>query len=142
MRPCHLTESRGFTLIELMITVAIIAILAAVAVPSYQDYVRRGKITEATSMLAELRIKMEQYYQDNQTYVGGSCAPSAGSSKYFTFACSAGPSASAYTIKASGNAAQGMSGYSYTIDENNAKTSTVPGGTGATCWITKQGESC
>src|SRR5690606_1858627 len=68
MRPCHLTENRGFTLIELMITVAIIAILAAVAVPSYQDYVRRGKVTEATATLAQFRIKMEQYFQDNQTY--------------------------------------------------------------------------
>ncbi len=46
----------GFTLIELMIAVAVVAILAAVALPSYQDYVRRGNIPEATSALGQGRI--------------------------------------------------------------------------------------
>ena len=53
-------RSRGFTLIELMITVAIIAILAAVAIPSYGEYVRRGRVTEAVRALSGMRVKMEQ----------------------------------------------------------------------------------
>ena len=68
---------QGFTLIEVMITVAIIAILAAIAVPNYTDYVTRSKFTEAHGMLADLRVKMEQYYMDNRRYStttgGGTC---------------------------------------------------------------------
>ncbi|MGE5649003.1 MAG: type IV pilin protein, partial [Bacillota bacterium] len=60
----------GFTLIELMVTVAVVAIIAAVAMPSYRDYVIRGKIPQATNNLSTLRAQLEQYYQDNQTYVG------------------------------------------------------------------------
>ncbi|MGH8742788.1 MAG: type IV pilin protein, partial [Burkholderiales bacterium] len=58
----------GFTLIELMTVVAVLAILAVIAVPAYNDYVTRGKIPEATSNLADLRVKMEQWYQDNRNY--------------------------------------------------------------------------
>src|SRR6202043_2582899 len=63
----------GFTLLEVMIVVAIVAILAAIAIPNYSDYVKRGKIIEATSGLSDLRTRYEQYFLDNRTYVGG-CA--------------------------------------------------------------------
>lgn len=133
----------GFTLVELMIVVAIVGILASVAMPAYQSYVARGKVQEATTTLANLRVQMEQFYQDNRTYVGSTaCSPAAGSTKYFTYACSAGPSLTVYTITATGVAAEGMSGYSYTLDQDNAKTSVVPGGSGATCWISTAGETC
>lgn len=138
-----LGRSAGFSLIELMIAVAIIGILSAVAIPAYQEYVKQGKTQEATSFLSNLRVQMEQYYQDNRTYVGSTaCSPGAGTTKYFTFSCTAGPSLTAYTIAATGIAAQGMTGYSYTIDQDNAKTSVVPGGSGATCWIASKDESC
>ena len=58
----------GFTLIELMIVIAVVAILAAVALPAYGDYLRRGQLPEAFTNLADLRVKMEQYYQDNRSY--------------------------------------------------------------------------
>ena len=69
-----MNRPRGFTLIELMIAVAIIAILAAIAIPSYSDYVRRSRITEAMSALSGMRVKMEQYFQDNRTYAGACVA--------------------------------------------------------------------
>jgi type IV pilus assembly protein PilE len=137
----------GFTLIEMMITVAIVGILAAVAVPSYSKYVRRAKVQEATTALADLRVKLEQSFQDKRTYadyVDADCKRADGTSavtgKYFTYACAT--AATTFTITATGAASQAMSGYVYTINQSNAKTSTVPGGIGATCWITKEGETC
>ena len=83
----------GLTLIELMTVVAVVAILSVIALPAYTDYVTRGKIPEATSNLADLRVKMEQWYQDNRNYQNtaatacGVTMPAAPVVKYFTFAC-------------------------------------------------------
>ena len=144
---------KGFTLIELMIVVAIIAILASVAIPAYGDYVLRGKLVEATSTLADLRIRMEQYYQDNRNY--GSAAancllvmPASPTVKYFTYSCNwgAGATDQFYTITATGIAAQGTGGFAYTLDQNNIKRSTaLKAGWGtapAACWITSKGGTC
>ncbi len=64
----------GFTLIEVMITVAIIAILAAVALPNYIDYVTRSRLVEAKSNLSDMRTRLEQYFLDNRSYPGACVA--------------------------------------------------------------------
>ncbi len=148
---------QGFTLVDLMITVAVVAILATIAVPIYSNYVIRGKIPDATSALATKRMAMEQYFQDNHSYNGGDalgfpCATDTKTSTYFDFTCQpsplpALPAAQAYTITATGKGA--MQGFSYTIDQNNVKTSSIGlpapsnwiGNNGA-CWITKTGGVC
>src|ERR1700674_4881311 len=82
---------KGFTLVELMIVVAIIAILASIAVPAYNGYILRGKFAEAAGALAATRVKMEQYYQDNRAYsasgvaAGGGCISPA--TVNFTLGC-------------------------------------------------------
>lgn len=142
--------ARGFTLIELMIVVAVVAILAAVAFPQYTNYIQRGKITEATSSLSELRLRAEKWFSDNRTYQNAG-ATDVGfneviqNAKYFTYNCTAA-TATAFTCTATGVANQGMTGFAYTINESNVRTSTftsLPGwNSSGTCWVTKKGESC
>jgi len=67
-------NSRGFTLIELMITVAIVAILAAVAYPAYTSHIRKGYRAAAQSYLMDLAQKQTQYLLDNRAYAGNETA--------------------------------------------------------------------
>ena len=139
---------KGFTLIELMIVVVVIAILTAVALPAYTNYVTRGKLAEAVSTLSDARVKMEQYFQDNRTYaptavlaLNGcvSTVPIPAATTNFTYSCS-NLSPTTYTITATGIGS--VSAYSYTIDQNNTKASTTPWGNSATCWVINTGGGC
>jgi len=140
------SRASGFTLIEVMIVVAIVAILSAIALPSYRDYIIRGKISEATSTLANTRVQLEQFFQDNRTYVGGCTAgtvsPPPGG-KYFTYGCALQPTT--FIVTATGKASEGMGGFTYTINEANARATTQAAagwGTNANCWAIRKDGSC
>ncbi len=142
------SRARGFTLIELMVTVAIAAILASVAIPMYRDYVIRGRIIDATSKLSDFRVRMEQYFMDNRTYANGAACgvadPKDTDDAGFTITCK-DPSATAYTAIATGKESKGMKGFEYQIVASGAKkTSAVPTGWTASddCWVTKKDGSC
>jgi type IV pilus assembly protein PilE len=138
----------GFTLVELLVVVAIVAILAAIALPSYRDYVTRGKLAEAYSVLGAQRVRMEQFYQDARTYVGacanGTVAPPP-TGTYFTYTCG-NQTANTYTVTATGIAAQGTNGFGFTINEQNVRATTaVPTGWTApatNCWTRTKNGPC
>jgi len=69
-----LTRAAGFTLIELMISVAVIAILAAIALPAYQTYIRKSRRAEAKTALLDLAAREERYYTVNNTYTTAAAA--------------------------------------------------------------------
>ena len=127
--PSRTANQRGFTLIELMITVGVIAVLTAIAYPSYTDYVIRGKIPDALSTLAAKRVQLEQSFQDNHTYVdpdAKACDDNTETSHYFDFSCT-DPTQTAYTLQAVGK--DSMDGFTFTVDEANHKATTdVPPG--------------
>jgi len=150
-------QARGFTLIEILIVVAVLAIIAAIAVPSYTQYITRGKIAEATSTLADLRVKMEQYYADNRRYstdaAGGTCGIGANpvatlnlQVKYFTVSCVPGTNKAGVGDQSYVISATGADGFTFTINESNVKKTTAVK-TGWTlpatdCWVQKKNGSC
>jgi len=135
-----------------MIVVAIVGILATIALPSYFDYVTRGRITEATTGLSDLRQRYEQYFLDIRSYAGA-CAiyapqvqalmPTNGGSQDFALTCA--ETASTYVLTATGQG--NMAGFVYTLDNTGAKQTTgVPtaawGATPIACWVVRKGGQC
>ena len=144
----------GFTLIEVMITVAVIAILAAVALPQYFDYVTRSRLVEAKTSLVDMRTRLEQYFLDNRAYprrvhcqrVGPAPAGKIylpASAKFFTTTCAL--TATTYTVTATGTGS--MAGFVFTVNEANTRATTgVKTGWSApspnTCWVSRKNGDC
>lgn len=143
---------RGFSLIEVMIVVAIIGILAAIAMPSYSRYVTRSKLPEAFSVLSGMGLSAQRFFQDNRTYADTSgvngCPPGVGvangTSRYFNFTCT-NVTATTITMTATG-IGDDLTGITFTLNQDNARaTPSVPSGwtsNSGACWVRSQGGDC
>jgi len=143
------SQCRGHTLLEVMVAVAIIGTLAAIAWPAYTDMITRTRIIDAIVRLGDFRTKMEKYFMDNRSYLDGAgCGvpnPLVAAPDHFTITCGPpAPTATTYTIVATGIAARGMGGFVYTLDHTNAKGSTGPSGwsPGIGCWALRKDGRC
>ena len=129
----------GFTLIEIMITVAILAIVAAVAIPSYAGYVERGKRAEARTALLDIAARQERYYSNNRQYADQlSKLRMSGASENGYYALSLTPSGTSARASQTFKATATPSGWTddkcgnLSIDETGAKTQSL--GDRALCW--------
>lgn len=130
----------GFTLVEVLCAMAIVALLAAIALPSYRSYVVRSHLPEGMNILSGYQIQLEHFYQDQGNY--GSAPPACGVSvpsatTYFTYACSSANSGQTYTATATGTGA--ASGYVYSVDDTQTRKTTQYAGSSVSksCWATK-----
>jgi type IV pilus assembly protein PilE len=146
-------RAAGFTLIELMVAMAIVAMLTAIAYPSYRNYVIRGQLTSATDALSAMQANMERYFQDNRTYLAANgftppCAvtpsPTYGTTgSQFTVSCPT-LTATTYTLQAVGSGS--VAAFTYTIDQQGNQTTVIgagaPGGWSScpTGWEIKPGQ--
>jgi type IV pilus assembly protein PilE len=100
-----IARNRGFTLIELVITLVVVAILAAIALPAYYEQLRKGARAEAQAYLTNLASRQQQFLVDKRSYAGALAAlntspPKSLSGKFtFAVAANAGPPPS-YTLTA------------------------------------------
>lgn len=135
---------RGFTLIELMITVAIVAILAAIAYPSYQEYVRKSRRVDAKNALLDVASRQERYYSVNNKYallatelgytgIWPYSVPSSGSNSYYQLSVTSTDGGKTWTATATPTGAQAADTAckNFTIDDKGARGVS---GTATNCW--------
>lgn len=140
------TRQRGFTLMELMIAVAIVGILTAIAYPSYQEHVRKTKRADAQGALTAAASALERYrVRNNFSYVGATVGaagvftnrvPVDGGGSYYTLSLNV-VDASTYTLTATPTNSMAGDG-AMTLNQSGAKTWTDPAlGSSKSCWSAK-----
>ncbi|MGL4456428.1 MAG: type IV pilin protein, partial [Plesiomonas sp.] len=119
----------GFTLIETMIVVAIIAIIAAIAIPSYQNHIIKSRRTEVLTQLLQGQLAQERLWLMNKTYSTNLANIGLINSTYYTFTTPISATANTYTLKATaiGSQTKDTNCTTLTLDDKGNKTP-------AACW--------
>lgn len=133
---------RGFTLIEVMVTVAIVAILASIAMPAYTAYIQRSRVPAGLDALQSYFTRMEQRFQDSGSYANAAaCAVAVPVAQNYTLSCAISGGGTGYTATATGSGT--LSGYAYTINSTGTRTTTAhpKGAPAGNCWSIK-GATC
>ena len=132
--------SKGFTLVELMIAVAIVGILAAIAYPSYVNYINRAHRSDGLAMLSQFQLILERCYAQNFSYVAACNAkpafPLTSQQGFYTINI-ANLSASTYTLTATtlGTQVGDLTCAIMTVNQANVRTAVNTGGVAqTTCW--------
>jgi type IV pilus assembly protein PilA len=114
---------QGFTLIELMIVVAIIGILAAVAIPAYQDYIARSQASEGATLLAGMKTPIAEYYLSNGAVPSITDLGSVTTSGQYVSSVTASSNVYTATFKPAGSVSAALGGKTITMTFNTAASS-------------------
>lgn len=114
----NISSEAGFTLIEVMVTVIVIGILSAIAIPNYSEYVKRGARAEAMAALLQGAAQMQQQFTLSNSY--SATTPTFSSTTKYNVSLVAGTTASAFTLQAVPISADAKCG-TFTVDQSGQR---------------------
>jgi type IV pilus assembly protein PilA len=127
---------KGFTLIELMIVVAIIGILAAVAIPAYQDYIARAQVSEAVNLLGSGKTPMAEFFSSQGAWPSDAATVMGNTTGKYTASVSIAGGANATTSFLTLAATMGTAGVNSNVSNSSVGLNTTDGGRVWTCFTT------